>query len=106
MTIELKELKANEEKYMELNNQSSKIREEELRQQVEALQMDVKQKSEALKATKIESDRDKAILQQKNEFLEMQMDSLQKQVTEKQKTYDNMIKAFQSNRKENNTGQL
>ncbi len=76
MSTELKDLKANEEKYMELNNQSSRIKEEELRQQVESMQSDLKAKSEALKGIKIDTDRDKAILQQKNEFMEMQMDSL------------------------------
>lgn len=49
MVRELKELKNNEEKYLELNNQSSKIREEELRQQVDQLQLDLKAKSEGLK---------------------------------------------------------
>lgn len=38
--------------------------------------------------------------------MEMQMEGLQKQVAENKRTYENMIKAFQSNKKENNNGQL
>ena len=106
MGRELKELKNNEEKYLELNNQSSKIKEEELRKQVEQLQQEFKNKSDALKQLKIDSDKDKAVLQQKNEFGEKQIDGLQKQVAENKKTYENMIKAFQSNKKENNNGQI
>lgn len=102
----MRDLKNNEEKYLELNSQSSKIKEEDLRKQVEQLQYDLKAKSEGLKQFKIESDREKAILVQKSEFNEMQMDGLQKQVAENKRTYENMIKAFQSNKKENNTGQI
>eukprot|EP01017_Pseudomicrothorax_dubius_P004498 TRINITY_DN1091_c0_g1_i1.p1 TRINITY_DN1091_c0_g1~~TRINITY_DN1091_c0_g1_i1.p1 ORF type:complete len:1158 (-),score=548.27 TRINITY_DN1091_c0_g1_i1:121-3594(-) len=74
---------------------------DELNEKTASLETSNKAKDEALKAARGAADREKAILGQKIEFLELQLNETRTQLSETKKAHESIFKAFENTSAEN-----
>ena len=96
MKLELEELGT--QKTQELEEQN-----DELRLQIDELKSSLMNKEHSLESVKSQFEKKQAIIDQRNDFLQMQLNESNNQRDEDKKTYQQMIKALESKEKEHDS---